>query len=283
MITNVYQNKLLIRITLYVKEVFNLSLQPVRIRINDESFLRSEILGKKYVYDVMEGLYYRISEIEQLPLELKKKFEIKEDWQAIVENIIFLLRKIGAVHGQGNLTFVGKTWFNLLEELNMLLPVNPIEVLKEDIPGYFFRNCFLPNASITDRLVIISPWVSPLNGRKWLFKQTCKKIKETNVRTLVITRAPIEDWHIEALELLAESGADVYTNEDVHAKVMACKTKDKRKSVAIVGSANLTRSGRFDNVEAGVLIRGTTDRYYSLIEDLISSSYDLKKVKWVRK
>ena len=241
------------------------------------------MLGKRYVYDIMEELYYKISMIENLPLGLAKRFERKEDWQTIVESIISLLRKIGALYEEGDLTSVGKTWFNLLEELNMLFPVKPLEILKEDIPGYFFRNCFLPNAESTDRLVIVCPWVSPLNHRGWLFQQTCKKIKERNIRTLVITRPPVMDWHGKALELLQKSGAEVYTNEDVHAKVMVCKMTDRRKSVAIVGSANLTRSGRFDNVEVGVLIKGMTDRYYSLIEDLISSSYDLKKVKWVGK
>lgn len=257
--------------------------QPIRVRVDDETLLRSEVLGKRYAYDIMEELYYKLGIIENLPLVLAKRFEKKEDWQTIVESITSLLEKIGALYEKGDLTSVGKTWFNLLEELNMLIPVRPLEILKEDIPGYFFRNCFLPNAELADRLVIVCPWVSPLDGRGWLFRQACKKIKDKGIRTLVVTRPPVKDWHREALELLEKSGAEVYTNDDVHAKVMICRVTDRRKSVAVIGSANLTRSGRFDNIEVGVLIKGMTDRYYSLIEDLITSSYDLKKVRWKRK
>jgi len=264
-------------------EEANLSLQPIRIRINDETFLRSEVLGRRYVYDVMEEIYFKIARIESLPVVLRRKFDEKEDWQSIAEGIVFLLQKIGASRGEDNLTPVGKTWFNLLEELNMLLPVKPLEILKADIPGFFFRNCFLPNVKIADRLVVVSPWISPLDGRGWLFQEVCKKIKDRTIRTLVITRSPEKDWHKRALELLMKSGAEVYTNEDIHAKIMICKMTDRRKSLAIVGSANLTRSARFDNIEVGVLIKGMTDRYYSLIEDLISSTYDLKKVKLVKK
>lgn len=260
-----------------------LSLQPVRIRIDDQTLLRSEVLGQRYVYDVMDELYSKIANVEKLPLVLERKFDKKEDWEVVVKDIIFLLRKVGALYRKSGLTPVGKTWFTLLEELNMLIPSKPLEILKEDIPGYFFKRCFLPNVERVDRLVIISPWIAPLDSRGLLFRQVCEKIREQNLRTLVITREPIETWHREALELLEKSGAEVYTNENIHAKVLVCKMKDRRKSLAIVGSANLTRAAQFDNVEVGVLIKGVTDRYYSLIEDLISSSYDLKKIKWKKR
>jgi len=233
----------------------------------------------------MEEFYSKIASPENLPLVLEKKFEKKEDWEVIVQDIIALLRKIGALYRESNLTPSGKTWFTLLEELNMLLPLNPLEILSEDIPGYFFRTCFLPNVNQVDRLVIISPWISMLNGRGRLFQRVGESIKELKIRTLVITRTPDPDkpWHKEALNFLEGSGAEVYTNEDIHAKVFICKTKERRKSLAVVGSANLTKAARVDNVEVGVLIKGITDRYYLLIEDLISSSYDLKKRRWVKR
>ena len=83
-------------------------MQPIRIRVNDETFLRSEVLGRKYVYDVMEELYFKISRIDNLPLVLQKKFDKKENWDAIIEEIVSLLRKIGALYRESELTTVGK-------------------------------------------------------------------------------------------------------------------------------------------------------------------------------
>jgi hypothetical protein len=260
-----------------------LALQPIRIRIDDEMLLRSEILGKAYVYDVMEQLYFAASRLEFLPSILEKKFDKREDWQMTVKKIINLLWKINALYENGNLTSEGKLWFNLLEELNMLPSARPLEILKEDIPGYFLKNCLLPNLEMIDRIVIVSPWISPPSNQNILFNQICKKIKEKRIKTLVITRYPEKTWHEDALMLLKKSGAEVYVNEDIHAKLMICNMADRRRSVAIIGSANLTKGARFDNIEVGILIRGITDRYYSLVRDLISSAYDLKKVRWAEK
>lgn len=246
-----------------------------------KKYYRSELLGRTYVFSILESLNQRILEDESLIIKLRQEYDFEEDWQGVLKKRIETLMRIGAVRSNKLLTKDGKNWFSLLYEMNLTLPKKPIEVIYRDIPGTFLKKYVLEAGRRNKllKIVIVSPWLSRLENGNLLGK-VGEFIQSEQIRTLIISRSPVEKWHEEALEILRRGGAEVYVNDGVHSKIYICKFIDRRKNVAIIGSANLTKPARFDNIEAGIIIKGITDIYSTLIEDLLTSAYDLKTRKW---
>ena len=256
--------------------------------IEENKLLRSEILGMRYMYAILNRLTNVYSKVEDLVKEIEETFE--EFWEldemnsyGIIEKRTEFLKKITAIdesitEGKLYITRHGKTWFDLLTELNLPVQrIEPLEIVSRDIPGKFFM-LFKKRVKDTRRLVIVSPWI--FESR--LVRRISRLIKRFSITTYVFTRGPEKRGHKYSLNLLKESGATVYINENIHSKLYLCETKIEKAddSFGIIGSANLTRNARHANVEVGIIIYGFTDRYFSLIENLIQSCYSLKSREW---
>jgi len=249
--------------------------------IDGKRYYRSELLGRTYVFSILESLNQRILDDESLISNLRREYDFEEDWEGVLKNRIETLMRIGAIRSNKLLTQDGKNWFSLLYEMNLTLPKRPIEVIYQDIPGTFLKKYVLGEGKRSKllKIVIVSPWLSKL-GNGNLLGKVSNFIKNEQIRTLIISRPPVEKWHEEALEILLRGGAEIYINEGVHSKIYICKFVDRSKNVAIIGSANLTKPARFDNIEVGIIIKGITNSYSTLIENLLTSAYDLKTKKW---
>lgn len=241
------------------------------------------------MYVILNKLTKVYSKVEDLVKEIEETFE--EFWELdemnsyeIVEKRTEFLKKITAIDesitaGKLYITRHGKTWFDLLTELNLPVQrIEPLEIVSKDIPGKFFM-LFKRRGKDVKRLVIVSPWISSK-----LVRRISRLIKRFSITTYVFTRSPDPKSraHKTSLNLLKDAGATVYINENIHSKLYLCETKAEKAddSFGIISSANLTRNARHKNVEVGIVIYGFTDRYFSLIENLIQSCYSLKSREW---
>lgn len=254
--------------------------------IDGNKLLRSEILGMRYMYAMLRKLTKVYLEVGDLVKEVEGTFdelcELDEtDSYEIIEKRTEFLKKINAIDESITerklyITRHGKTWFDLLTELNLPVQrIEPLEIVSRDIPGKFFM-LFKKRVKDVGRLVIVSPWI--FESR--LVKRISRLIKRFSITTYVFTRSPEKRGHKYSLNLLKESGATIYINENIHSKLYLCETKKVDDSFGIIGSANLTGNARHKNVEVGIIIYGFTDRYFSLIENLIQSCYSLKSREW---
>lgn len=121
--------------------------------------------------------------------------------------------------------------------------------------GYeaFFERFLL--ATGIGRLVIVSPWITTLQGERITLKDILANVEAHRVHTTVVMRHPRrEPLNVEAAEVLSRSEfVTLFVNNDLHAKVYVCRCVPF--GFAFVGSANL--SGRATRAyEIGVLIEG---------------------------
>jgi len=256
--------------------------------VDGRQLLRSEILGMRYVYQMLGKLTQVYLNIGNLTKDVQGTFEELDEFDIdqvseIITKRTDLLKKIAAIDeslGEDKLyvTKHGKIWFDLLTELNLPVQrIEPLEIISKDIPGRFFM-LLKERAEDARRLVIVSPWIFESK----LIRRISKLLERFSITTYVFTRSPEKRGHRDALNCLKNSGATVYINDDIHSKLYLCETKIEKAddSFGIIGSANLTRNARHYNVEVGIIIYGFTDRYFSLIENLIQSCYSLKSREW---
>lgn len=106
-------------------------------------------------------------------------------------------------------------------------------------------------------LILISPFVGTLEGTRVTLEAVCKKSLEKGILTYVITRAPEEEYHQQAINtLLAYDPVELRFNESLHAKLYVCLCQDESQSFALLGSANLTRNSIEKNIEIAMMIYG---------------------------
>jgi phosphatidylserine/phosphatidylglycerophosphate/cardiolipin synthase-like enzyme len=106
-------------------------------------------------------------------------------------------------------------------------------------------------------LILISPFVGTLEGSRVTLDSVCKKAVEKGILTYVITRAPEEENHQQAIEtLMSYDQVELRFNESLHAKIYICICQDESQSFALLGSANLTRSSIEKNIEVAMMIYG---------------------------
>jgi hypothetical protein len=106
------------------------------------------------------------------------------------------------------------------------------------------------------RLYLVSPWISEFGDEAGItFQQFIKRLKDDNATGYVVTRPPVEAWHVRAVEMLANSGkANIVTVEDLHTKLYCADTD--QGSFALFGSANFTHQSLI-NREIGVFMRAS--------------------------
>jgi len=110
-------------------------------------------------------------------------------------------------------------------------------------------------------LVIISPFIGPLNHVRFKLERLVKKIDDSKIITYVITNEPPPNSpnHSEAINILSGSRfIEIRYNESLHAKVYVCQGNGA--GFAMLGSGNLTDTSINQKIEVGVLIneRGGT-------------------------
>jgi len=128
----------------------------------------------------------------------------------------------------------------------------------------FFERFLL--ATEVQRLVIISPWITALEGERITLGDVVAKINSEKVRTTVIMRHPNKEaLNQAAARIFGEDRfVTVYSNNELHAKVYVCRCSPY--GFALVSSANL--SGRATRaLEIGILIEGK-GHGKRIIEDL---------------
>jgi len=106
-------------------------------------------------------------------------------------------------------------------------------------------------------LILISPFVGTLEGSRVTLDNVCRKAVEKGIFIYVITRAPEEEYHQQAIDtLMSYDLLELRFNESLHAKLYICISQDESQSFALLGSANLTRNSIEKNVEIAMMIYG---------------------------
>jgi phosphatidylserine/phosphatidylglycerophosphate/cardiolipin synthase-like enzyme len=130
------------------------------------------------------------------------------------------------------------------------------EIVTDKPVQRFLLRFYLSNLPIQS-LILISPFVGTLEGSRVTLDGVCKKVVEKAVHTYVITRAPEEEYHQQAIDaLMSCDQVELRFNESLHAKLYVCLCQDESQSFALLGSANLTRNSIEKNIEIATMIYG---------------------------
>ena len=106
-------------------------------------------------------------------------------------------------------------------------------------------------------LILISPFIGALEGTRVSLDDVCRKAVEKGIPTYVITRAPAEEFHQQAVDTLMNyDPVELRFNESLHAKLYVCLCQDESQNFALLGSANLTRNSIEKNIEIAMMIYG---------------------------
>jgi len=130
------------------------------------------------------------------------------------------------------------------------------EVVSDKPVQRFLLKFYLSDIPI-ENLILISPYVSNLEGTRVTLDSICKKAVEKSIPFYVITRSPQEEYHQQAINtLLSYDPIELRYNESLHAKLYLCLCQDESQSFALIGSANLTRNSIEKNIEIAMMIYG---------------------------
>lgn len=103
-------------------------------------------------------------------------------------------------------------------------------------------------------LTLVSPWISHWEAGGVGLTKLRECIDRRRIRTLVLTRPPIQDWHTEALRALSNSPwIKTALLPELHAKIFVCEAVPV--GFGLVGSANFTAQS-LRNFEVAVLFEG---------------------------
>ncbi|MCM8822532.1 MAG: phospholipase D-like domain-containing protein [Candidatus Omnitrophica bacterium] len=118
----------------------------------------------------------------------------------------------------------------------------------------FLRRRFIID-EIPQSLIIVSPIICTLKRTRYTIPYLVEKITKERIRTYVITRKPEENFHKEAVDILAQSDfIEIRYNNSLHANLYICAYLNEWNSFALLGSANLTKHSIEKNIEVGVII-----------------------------
>lgn len=109
-------------------------------------------------------------------------------------------------------------------------------------------------------LVLVSPFISTLDGENYNLRDVLKKAEKERTRVYVVTRKPEAEYQFEGIELLKQfSGVEIRYNSEIHAKLYICWGRELEESFAFFGSGNLTSGGLRYNLELGMMILAKGD------------------------
>jgi hypothetical protein len=114
---------------------------------------------------------------------------------------------------------------------------------------------YMVGGATAQALVVVSPFISDLNGAMHNLEAVLAKVRTDGTRLVVVTRPPMEAYQHHSLAALkACPYAEVRFNPDIHAKLYICWKREERESFALFGSGNLTSAGVFGNIELGMMV-----------------------------
>jgi phosphatidylserine/phosphatidylglycerophosphate/cardiolipin synthase-like enzyme len=118
----------------------------------------------------------------------------------------------------------------------------------------FFKYYFTIAASI-DEILIISPYISPLEGSGRTIKKFCDNARKNNTKIILITKTPEFSYQHNAIEEFSQfSNVEIRYNKNLHAKLYVCNSNFPELSFAMIGSANFTAHSITNNIEIALLI-----------------------------
>lgn len=124
-----------------------------------------------------------------------------------------------------------------------------------DKPVARFINQYMLGRTDTQVLVIVSPFISDLDGFAYDLRTILKRVSVDKTRLYVITRPPTEKYQHDSMKILeACPFAEIRYNSDIHAKLYINWSREERENYALFGSGNLTRGGTQNNIELGMMI-----------------------------
>ena len=120
------------------------------------------------------------------------------------------------------------------------------------VEDFLRRVLIYPDA--IEHLVLVSPFIGPLEGVTPNMTRLVEKIDRDRIRTYVITNEPDHDSQQAAVDVLSRSRyIEIRYNAALHAKVYVCKTR--HIGFAMLGSGNLTATSIKRRIEVGIVIR----------------------------
>jgi hypothetical protein len=267
---------------------------PVRDDGSGKWYYYNEIFGRTQMYDILSSIKGRNPVFQDIDIDVLVNEIQSERANYEPEDIqthLNWLRRIHAIRDDDlGITDAGKKWFSSLQEINNPSVLPPLEIIppgeRPGVPVYFLKNVLIPMAASDSvkKLAIVSPWIGLDGNFKKQFVDALSRISsgKSLLSGLVIAKppSPTEQYLADALDAIANTGIRVYTNKNLHAKIYAIENVDKEKSIAIIGSANLTQRASTDNYEVGLVIRGMYDRNFELIQELLTSAISLKGDTW---
>jgi phosphatidylserine/phosphatidylglycerophosphate/cardiolipin synthase-like enzyme len=130
------------------------------------------------------------------------------------------------------------------------------EVVSSEPVQRFLLKFYLSDIPV-ENLILISPFFGTLEGMRVSLKDICEKAVEKSIPIYVITRAPEEDYHQQAINILKSYDlVELRFNTSLHAKLYICRCQDESQSFALLGSANLTQNSVEKNIEIAIMIYG---------------------------
>jgi len=148
-----------------------------------------------------------------------------------------------------------------------------------------FINRYMVGASKAQVLVLVSPFISILEGEPYELKDILKRAERDHTRVYVVTRKPEMAYQLQGIELLNRfSCVEIRYNSEIHAKLYISWGRELEESFAFFGSGNLTSGGLRYNLELGMMILARGDGK-SIIRTLYHwGSHDIRVVsKLVKK
>lgn len=124
-----------------------------------------------------------------------------------------------------------------------------------DKPVARFIQKYMLSRTDTQVLVIVSPFISDLDGFAYDLQTILDRVSKDKTRLYVITRPPTEKYQHASMKLLeACPFTEIRYNPDIHAKLYINWSREERENYALFGSGNLTRGGTENNIELGMMI-----------------------------
>ena len=156
-----------------------------------------------------------------------------------------------------------------MEGFKLAVGTSVFELWTKEIPTRIFDQILRTSDII--KLIIVSPWITPQRDEP-LLEILCRRIFQEEISTIIITRTPKYAWHKKAVSMLDESGARIYYNDYLHAKIVLVKAVNL--DYGFFGTANLTYNANFTD-DAAMFIKGVAEGK-DILERLTLYAYHLQ-------
>jgi len=160
-------------------------------------------------------------------------------------------------------------------EIALSKPSSDVRLVKSEVLDAFWGPLLggLRRDHPIQELILVSPWITPWEGKKSSFSSVIKFIKTRSISTRIITRPQEMVNHRKAVEQLRKlKTVEVTELSNLHAKFYVCDMAPT--PLALIGSANSTKES-FGYNEVGVRVRGRAD-LENFVRELISLSVELR-------